>query len=71
MVDTTGAIWRAEPFRDDALAAKRAGVLEDDRAVAAKVLIERDAFMAQPQKAGKPPFTMLDRFGANVLAIDR
>ena len=37
--------WRAEALRHDALAAERAGVLEDDRSFARVVLIEGDAFM--------------------------
>jgi hypothetical protein len=63
------AIWRAEALRDDALAAERAGVLVDDRTVAAEVLVERDAFMRQTEQAGQPALALLDRLVAQILAV--
>jgi hypothetical protein len=36
-------IWRAKPLRDNALAAELARVLENDRAIAVVVRIQRDA----------------------------
>jgi hypothetical protein len=42
-VGAPGAVGRAEALRDDTLAAKRADVLEHDRALAAVVLVENDA----------------------------
>jgi hypothetical protein len=45
LIGSAGAIRRAEALRHDALAAERAGVLEDDRPVASVVLVEGDAFM--------------------------
>ena len=34
-----------------------------------KVLIEGDAVMREPQKPGKPPFTVLGRLRSDVLAV--
>ena len=44
-VGAAGSVGRTEPLRHDTLAAERAGLLVDDRAVARVVLIEGDAFM--------------------------
>jgi hypothetical protein len=43
-------ILDAEPLRNDALAAERACVLEDSRAILAIGLIERDVLMWEPQQ---------------------
>jgi hypothetical protein len=40
MLDTAGAIERAELLRHDPFAAQPAGVLEDDGAVAGKILVQ-------------------------------
>ncbi len=45
-------------------------MLEDDRAVAAEVFIDRDAFMRQAQQPGEPSLAVLDRLGTDVLAVD-
>jgi hypothetical protein len=44
-------------------------VLEDHGAVAVKVLIEGNAVMREPQKPGKPPYTVLGRLRSDVLAV--
>ncbi len=54
---------------DDALASERAGVLEDNRAVAAVVLLERDPVVWVSQELRQPGLTLLlDRRAAQVLA---
>jgi hypothetical protein len=55
MIDAAGAIWRTEALRHDALAAKDAGVREDDIAVGVKVFVEGDPASAQRiPEAGSP-----------------
>ena len=44
-------------------------MLEDDRAVFAERLIERDAFMWQAQEPGEPSLAILDGLLANVIAV--
>jgi hypothetical protein len=58
---TSGTVGRAKALRDNALAAERARVLVDGRAVLAIGLIERDAFMREPEQAGQPALALLDR----------
>ena len=70
MVDAAGAVLRAEPLRDDALAAERAGVLEDDRAVALEMLIERDAVAGVSEQIGERGLAALDRLPPEVLAVE-
>jgi hypothetical protein len=43
MLRSAGTVRRAEPLRDDALAAELARLLEYDLAVADKVLVQGDA----------------------------
>ena len=69
MVDTAGAVGRTEPLRDDALAAERAGVLEDYSAVAGVVLVEGDTFMRMAQKLRQRVFALLDRCTPQVRAV--
>ena len=66
---SAGPVRRAKPFGHDALAAKRAGVLEYHRAVLAIGLIERDASVCQAQQPSQPAFTVLDGLLSNILAI--
>jgi hypothetical protein len=63
MSGPAGPIGRAKPLRYYSLAAKRARVFEDRRAFAAEMLIEGDPL-------GKPALAVLDRLGADILAID-
>src|SRR6476660_7349668 len=49
MVDPAGAVRRTEPLRDDALAAERAGMFEEDCASTVVVLIEGDTLMGAVQ----------------------
>ena len=41
------------------------------RAVAAEMLIERDAIVQKSEQSGQPALAVLDRLRADVLAIDR
>jgi hypothetical protein len=66
---SAGAVRRAEPLGHDALAAERSGVLVDRRAVAGEYLIECNAGVRHPQQSGEPPFAVLDRLAADVLAV--
>jgi hypothetical protein len=69
MIGSARAIRRAELLRHDALAAERAGVLEDCRAVASMVLVERDTFMGVTQKLRQYSLALLDRHVPQVLAV--
>src|SRR5215472_18197213 len=52
VIDPAGAVRRAEPLRHDAFAAERAGMLEDDSAVAVIVPIEGYAVTLSVQQVG-------------------
>src|SRR6476469_8447235 len=66
---SAGAVRRAQPLRHDALAAERARVLVDRRAVTAEVLIGGDTVMREPKQAGEPALAVLDRFAPDVFAV--
>jgi hypothetical protein len=63
------AIGRPQALRNDPLAAERARVFEDARAVSAERLIERDAVVRKAQQARQPTLALLDRLRPNVLAV--
>jgi hypothetical protein len=44
-------------------------VLVDDRAVAAKMLVERDAIVRKSEQSGQPALAVLDWLSPNVLAV--
>ncbi len=50
MIDAAGAVGRTEALGDDALTAERAGVPEDDRAVAVEMLVEGDTVIRAAQQ---------------------
>ncbi len=54
-VGAAGAVGRAEALRHDALAAEREDVLEDDRAIAAVVLVERDPVVGMVKSFARTP----------------
>ena len=45
-------------------------MLVNDRAVAAEMLIERDAIVQKSEQSGQPALAVLDRLRADVLAVD-
>jgi hypothetical protein len=53
VIDAAGAVGRTEALGDDALTAERAGVPEDDRAVAVEVLVEGDAVIRAVEEIGQ------------------
>ena len=70
VVDPTGAIGRAEALRHDAFATERAGVLENGRAVALVMLIERDPVAGVSEQIGEHGLAVLDRLPPEVLAVE-
>ena len=56
-------IGRPKALRHDALAAERASMLEDGRAVLTIGLIERDTLVREAQQAGQPALAFLDGSG--------
>ena len=64
-----GAVCRAQPLRHHALAAKLAGLLIEDFAVADVMLVECDTSRRLAQQLGNPGFAHLDRQPAQILAI--
>jgi hypothetical protein len=69
MFASAGTIGRPEPLRHNALAAERASVLEDDRAVALKMFIEGDTRMGFAHQAGERALARLDRKLAQIVAV--
>ena len=64
------SIGRAEPLRDDALAAELAGVLEHDHALRMfKVFVQPQAWSALPQDARERCLADLDRLPPKVSAV--
>jgi hypothetical protein len=63
------AIWRAEALRHDALAAERARVLVGHGAIAAEMLVERDAVVREALQPGKPALAVLDGLGTDVVTV--
>jgi hypothetical protein len=70
MRNSTGAVRRTEPLRHDALAAERAGVLEDGCAVTVIVDVEDDSLTLRVQDFGQYMLALLDWTAAQVLAIN-
>src|SRR5262249_5984313 len=70
VIDAAGAIMRSEPLRDDALAAERARMAEDARAVAVEVLIEGDAIANVSEEIGERCLAIFQRLPAKVLAVE-
>jgi hypothetical protein len=68
VIGPTGAVGRAEALRHDALAAERAGVLEEHRAVAEVMLVEGDALLGAVQKLRQEIFAFLDGCVSQVVA---
>ena len=69
-ISAAGAVGRAQPFRHDALAAERAGVLVDDRAVGLVMLIVDDAAARPVQQLRQRGLALLERRPAHVLPIE-
>ena len=67
---TPGAVKRAEPLRDDALTAEGAGVLENGRAIALIMLIERFPVGSVSEQIGEHGLAALDRLPPEVLAVE-
>jgi hypothetical protein len=67
---STGLVRRAEPFRNDALAAQRAGVLVDRGGIAAVNLVDRDAVVPMLNEPRKVFFPLFDRIRPQVSAVD-
>ena len=70
MIDAAGAIWRTEALRHDALAAKDAGVREDDSAVGVKVFVEGDPVLHAAEEVGQRMLTILQPRPSEVLAVE-
>src|ERR1700683_2927768 len=70
MLASAGMIRRAQPLRDNALAAEPASVLENRGSVLLKMLIEGDTRMGASQQAGERALARLDRNLAQVLAVE-
>jgi hypothetical protein len=70
MIDTTRAIVRTKSLRDDALAAERARMAEDVRAVAVEMLIEGDAIANVSEEIGERCLAIFQRLPAKVLAVE-
>lgn len=69
MVDSTGAVRRTQPLRDDVLAAEGAGMFEEDCASTVVVLVEGDTLMGAAQKPRQGRLALLDGHAPQVPAI--
>jgi hypothetical protein len=61
---------RAEPLRDDAFTAERAGMFEDGRAIADEMLIEGNTVADASEELGEPRLALLERLPAEVGAVE-
>jgi hypothetical protein len=69
VIDAVGAIKRSKSLRDDAFAAERARMAEDDRAVASEMLIVDDAVFDLSKEVGERRLALFKRVPAEVLAV--
>jgi hypothetical protein len=69
VIDAVGAIKRSKSLRDDAFAAERARMAEDDRAVASEMLIVDDAVFDLSKEVGERRLALFERVPAEVLAV--
>ena len=69
MINPAGAIWCPQPLRNDALAAHGAGLLEDNRAVACEVLIERDTVSGAAEEFSERGLALFEWLPTKVIAI--
>jgi hypothetical protein len=71
IIDPAGAIWRSEPFRHDALAAKRARLLEDNAAISREMLVEGNAVASVVEKKmGERALAVFERLLAEIEAVE-
>jgi hypothetical protein len=61
VIDPTSAIRRSKPFRYDALAAERAGMRENLRAVACEVVVEGNTVAGVSEKISERALAALER----------
>src|SRR6516225_7136741 len=69
-IGATGSVRRAKPLRHDALASERAGVLVDDRAIAAVMLIEGNAFTLPAQQPCQCGPAFLDWQSPHIVTVE-
>jgi hypothetical protein len=69
IIEAAGAIRRAEPLRHNALAAKRASLLEDVCTVVIVVIIEADAVTLPEERISQHILAFFDRRPAQVPAV--
>ena len=69
MIGAAGSIGRAKALRNDALAAERAGLLVDDRAVVFEMALNAIPG-SSAQQALEGSFAHLDRLASQILAIE-
>ena len=70
VIDPTGTIWRSEPFRHDALTAKRAGMLKDCRAVSREMLVKGDAVAGVTDKLSETALAVFEGLLAKIETIE-
>jgi hypothetical protein len=68
VLDPTRAIKRAEPLRHNAFAAERAGVREQDFAVALKNLVHDDPGLRTAHQLGEFALALLNRRAPTVIS---